>query len=240
VNRVLGAVVLAVTLGLAWAASQSGPDAALAADRDCADFSTQRQAQRFFERHGGPRRDPHNLDGDGDGRACEDLPCPCGSGGGGGDGGGSGGGGRDGGRDRTQRARVVSVTDGDTIRVRVNGHKRDLRLIGIDTPEVYGGRECGGGRASKSMKRMLDSGSRVKLIKDFSQDRRDRYGRLLRYVKRGGRDVGKRQIRRGWARVYVYERPFRKVGSYRRAQHRAKARNRGVWKHCDGHFHSGG
>jgi endonuclease YncB( thermonuclease family) len=134
------AVLIALLVGalaLAWAASGSGPSVAEAADRDCADFDSQRQAQRFFRRHGGPQQDPHRLDGDGDGRACEDLPCPCGSGGG-------GGGGGQGGRDRTQRARVVSVTDGDTIKVRFKGRRRDVRLIGIDTPEVYGGAECGG------------------------------------------------------------------------------------------------
>jgi Excalibur calcium-binding domain len=42
-------------------------------DRDCSDFKTHRQAQRFFERHH-PRRDPHRLDADHDGIACESLP----------------------------------------------------------------------------------------------------------------------------------------------------------------------
>lgn len=41
-------------------------------DRDCSDFATQRQAQRFFKNHN-PRRDPHRLDGDNDGIACEAL-----------------------------------------------------------------------------------------------------------------------------------------------------------------------
>jgi hypothetical protein len=42
-------------------------------DRDCSDFSTQRQAQHFFKTHH-PNRDPHGLDADHDGIACEDLP----------------------------------------------------------------------------------------------------------------------------------------------------------------------
>jgi hypothetical protein len=42
-------------------------------DRDCADFSTQRQAQHFYKTHN-PSRDPHRLDADHDGIACEDLP----------------------------------------------------------------------------------------------------------------------------------------------------------------------
>ena len=42
-------------------------------DYDCSDFSTQRQAQEFFEDEGGPDEDYHNLDRDGDGVACESL-----------------------------------------------------------------------------------------------------------------------------------------------------------------------
>jgi len=43
-------------------------------DRDCGDFKSQRQAQRFYEAAGGPAQDPHRLDGDGNGVACESLP----------------------------------------------------------------------------------------------------------------------------------------------------------------------
>ena len=43
-------------------------------DKDCGDFSTQREAQSFFEANGGPSNDPHGLDRDGDGRACQSLP----------------------------------------------------------------------------------------------------------------------------------------------------------------------
>ncbi len=52
--------------------SSSGPEETSTRDRDCSDFDTQPEAQRFFEsRQPG---DPHNLDGDGDGQACESLP----------------------------------------------------------------------------------------------------------------------------------------------------------------------
>lgn len=53
------------------------PAAASAADKDCANFRSQRAAQFFFLRHGGPQEDPDRLDGDNDGVACEDNPCPC-------------------------------------------------------------------------------------------------------------------------------------------------------------------
>jgi hypothetical protein len=51
----------------------SFPNIALGqADRDCRDFDTQEEAQRFYERSG--PGDPHGLDRDNDGIACESLP----------------------------------------------------------------------------------------------------------------------------------------------------------------------
>jgi len=55
-----------------WRDRTSGPGETSVQDRDCSDFSTQPEAQRFFEQN--QPGDPHNLDGDGDGEACESLP----------------------------------------------------------------------------------------------------------------------------------------------------------------------
>ena len=40
-------------------------------DKNCSDFPSAGEAQRFFLAAGGPVRDPHGLDSDGDGNACE-------------------------------------------------------------------------------------------------------------------------------------------------------------------------
>ena len=205
------------------------PAPAQAADRDCGSFSTQAAAQRFFLAHN-PSADPHYLDSDGDRIACESNPCPCNydrqpSG--------PAGGGTSTSRQLRQHARVVRVIDGDTVDVRRLGHTERVRLIGIDTPEVYGGVECGGHKASASLRRLLPRGARVTLISDPSQDRVDRYGRQLRYVQRHGHDVNKIQVARGRARVYVYNHnPFRRVTGYRHAQRTARAHNRGIWRAC--------
>ena len=67
--RLAAAVLTVVLLALA---STAQPALAFR-DRDCSDFSTQAQAQRFFKKHH-PKRDPHGLDADNDGLACESLP----------------------------------------------------------------------------------------------------------------------------------------------------------------------
>jgi micrococcal nuclease len=141
------------------------------------------------------------------------------------------------GADRTAAAKSATVdyvVDGDTIRVFIGGRREYVRFIGIDTPEVYGGAECGGRAASSSMKRMLEPGDRVTLVRDRSQDNRDYYDRLLRYVELGGNDLGRKQLRKGWAEVYVFDDPFARLGSYRRAEDKARDGDRGVWGRCGG------
>ncbi len=103
-----------------------------------------------------------------------------------------------------QRGQVIKVVDGDTIDVWLrSGREQRVRLLGIDTPEVYFGTECGGPEASRSLKQLLPVGTGVRLVSDPTQDRVDRYGRILRYVVRvlDGRDVDRAQVRRGWATV---------------------------------------
>lgn len=66
------AVAAALTIGLS-----TGAPGAAAADRNCEDFTTQKEAQEYFLSKGGPDEDPDRLDQDNDGVACESLPCPC-------------------------------------------------------------------------------------------------------------------------------------------------------------------
>lgn len=51
--------------------SADAPRAEATSDRNCSDFASEAEAQRFFQSAGGPVSDPHDLDRDGDGFACE-------------------------------------------------------------------------------------------------------------------------------------------------------------------------
>lgn len=244
-RRLLTALALLLAIMASTLAGSVAPAQALV-DMDCADFATQAEAQAFFLAAG--PGDPHRLDAEGDGLACESNPCPCtgsapvplvgqtttptptptptpvsdpdGSG--------------SSGPVQRHTGIVVKVTDGDTLEVRVHGvGVRDVRILGIDTPEVHGQRECGGPDASARMQRLAPVGSRVVLVSDASQADRDRYGRWLRYVARAGRDVGKAQVGAGLATVYVYQgNPFARTREYRRVEARAERTGRGSWSRC--------
>jgi hypothetical protein len=69
-------------------------------------------------------------------------------------------------------------------------------------------------------------------VRDRTQDNRDYYGRLLRYVEFRGRDLGRKQLRKGWAEVYVFDARFNRLRSYRRAARKVRGADRGIWGSC--------
>lgn len=128
--------------------------------------------------------------------------------------------------DFTLRGTVEYVVDGDTIAVSTGGKVERVRLIGVDTPER--GR-CYSSAATAAARRLAD-GRRVMLKGDASQATRDRYGRLLAYVwLPGGKDLGYQLLAGGYARVYVYDRPFARLSAYRVAESRGRALTSSLW-----------
>ena len=159
------------------------------------------------------------------------------------------------------QARITAVVDGDTIKVRADSARRrnyTVRLLGIDTPETVDPGEpveCGGPESTAYMLRLaftrptdedgdgvLDtkggSGRRVTLVTDPTQATFDRYRRLLAYVTtRAGVELERRMLRSGWAKVYVFNKAFRRLSTYRAIERSARRADRGVWGHCGGDFH---
>ena len=127
--------------------------------------------------------------------------------------------------------RVDHVTDGDTIQLR-NGLR--VRLVQIDTPEVFFGAECYGRQASATTKRLLPPGTRVRLFPEPATDRVDNFGRLLRYVVRpDGTNVNLRLVALGAAAPYFFD---GRRGRYARRLEalalRAQRQKRGLWRAC--------
>ena len=121
-------------------------------------------------------------------------------------------------------ATVASVTDGDTLTL-TNGQR--VRLLQIDAPES---RECYGKEARSVLLRLAPIGSRVALETDPELDRVDRYGRLLRYVRRGATNVNVELVRRGAAAPYFFRGDRgRYADRLLRAAVGAKAARRGLW-----------
>ncbi len=125
-------------------------------------------------------------------------------------------------------ARVVRVVDGDTVVLTGLGK---TRLIGVDTPEVYGGAECYGREASRFAHRVLRPGRRVRVT--VGVEPRDRYGRTLAYVFLDGkRTFNEALVAGGYARPLTIRPNDDLAPELDEAARNARAARRGLWATC--------
>lgn len=225
-----------------------GPSSAAAAV--CADHPNQRSAQEAQD----------TRDADGDGIYCEALPCPCLKPG-------QGGGGQTAkphtpAKKRAKKpakkkvkppaeidAEIVRVIDGDTVRAKTSGGGfLTVRLIGVDSPEKTalrnGSAECGGLEAAAALEEYWQrTGPEVTLVTDSTQDRYDRYGRLLAYVEPllavepDPITYQEFLLASGWSDVYVYESRFKRHNRFIDSAAIGSVARAGVWSLCEGDFH---
>lgn len=124
-------------------------------------------------------------------------------------------------------AKVQRVVDGDTVRLAGLG---SVRLIGVDTPEVYGGTvECFGPEASAFAKSVLRRGLEVRYR--VGAEPRDRYGRLLAYVwLPDGRFFNRMLVARGYATTLTIPPNDRYASRFAAAERRARESRAGIWR----------
>ena len=121
--------------------------------------------------------------------------------------------------------RVTRHSDGDTLWLSGVGK---VRLIGVDTPEVYGQAECFGQQASAFVERLLPLGSRVSYR--LGVESRDRYGRALAYLYlEDGRLLNLVLVRRGYAQPLTIPPNDELAGRFVAAARDARRRGAGLW-----------
>jgi micrococcal nuclease len=123
-------------------------------------------------------------------------------------------------------ATIQRVVDGDTVTLAPGGR---ARLIGVDTPEVYGRPECFGREASAFATRRL-AGRRVTVV--VGTEPRDRYGRLLVYLYAGGRLFNDELVRKGYATPLTIAPNIERAIELRAAGRLARERDLGLWAAC--------
>ncbi|WP_422123703.1 thermonuclease family protein [Planococcus sp. X10-3] len=137
-----------------------------------------------------------------------------------------------GGSDSHVPVEVLSVIDGDTIRILYDGEETTVRYLLIDTPETnhprYGEQPLGK-EATEENRRLLESGD-VSIEFDVG-DRFDDYSRLLAYIYVDGESVQQQLLETGHARVaYVFPPNTRYLDDFEAAEQQAKEQQIGVWE----------
>lgn len=202
-----------VCLGVAFAPNAEAQRA------KCADFASQEDAQAFMQTRGA-----NYLDRDNDGVACEALP-------------------RRGSKpkpsspatvrsprtqlptDRQSQVIVLSVGDGDTLKVQDGQTKMTVRLACVDAPERA--QAPWGQAASERLKQLLPMGQVVQL----REVDRDRYGRTVAEVSVNGQSINLQMVQEGMAVIYpkYFHNCTATQGQYRRAEAIAQQQGMGLW-----------
>ena len=145
---------------------------------------------------------------------------------------------------------VVEVVDGDTLKVEFpDGRVENVRLLGVDTPEVHTGvspdefegvpetedgrqwlRDWGHKASEWMIQRVADA--EVRIATDPEADRRGSYGRLLVYVYVDGENVNAELLEQGYARMYDSE--FAERDRFASLEASAQSQNAGLWGYTDG------
>ncbi len=127
---------------------------------------------------------------------------------------------------------LVSVVDGDTIKIKYNGSNESVRFLLVDTPETNHprlGKQPYGEEAKKFTKQLLEDQKYVYL--EFDVSYRDKYNRLLAYVyTKDGINVQEELLKNGLARVaYIYEPNTKHVDWFESVQKTAQKQAIGIW-----------
>ncbi|MCT1608045.1 thermonuclease family protein [Nesterenkonia massiliensis] len=136
-----------------------------------------------------------------------------------------------------QSAEVVSIVDGDTLVVDIDGTQERVRLLNIDTPESVHPHqpvECLGPESTQRMQELVSPGEELRL--EFDEDLRDRYERLLAAVYVEDLFINEQMAREGFGEPAYYAPNDRFLSQIEDAWAEAEAAGEGLFAdglHCE-------
>jgi micrococcal nuclease len=128
--------------------------------------------------------------------------------------------------DDTEPARLLRVIDGDTIEVRWRGGTERVRLLRINTPER--GRR-GYDEATAALERLLEGADLALEFERPGRPERDKYDRLLAYVRAGDQNANVEMVRLGWTRFWTRYGAGRHAELLAAAEDEARSESAGLW-----------
>lgn len=131
-----------------------------------------------------------------------------------------------------EEVKFDSCVDGDTFKIVINGKKKSVRMIAIDTPEsVHPTKEDEyyGKEASEYTCNKLTNAKKIELEYDENSEKEDKYDRLVAWVFVDDILLQKDLIENGYAKVaYLYD-DYKYTKTLEETQELASAKNIGIW-----------
>ncbi len=126
--------------------------------------------------------------------------------------------------------KVVSVTDGDTLKLQDG---RSVRVLGINAPEITHGKKAGQpfGRESRAQAQAFIAAANSEIRLGFEREARDHYGRWLAHVYDNlGHSLAAAQVRAGMALQVAVPPNGAQAPCLQDAEQEARQKTRGVWR----------
>ena len=144
-----------------------------------------------------------------------------------------------------ERAKVLSIVDGDTVKVIYHKQEENIRPIGIDAPERWPNKKAvkDAQRAKSDIEIITSHGKEAKgfvkaLVKpgeflwiEFDARTRDKYGRLLAYLYLpSGKMLNEEIVKAGYAQLMTIPPNLKYQERFLKAYREARENHRGLWK----------
>lgn len=127
---------------------------------------------------------------------------------------------------------LIKCVDGDTATFNINGKRKKVRFLGIDTPESvhpYKEVEEYGKDASEYTCNLLKNANIIELSYENDLSKTDKYGRILAWVWADNELVQEKLVSIGYAEVkYIYAK-YSKLDNLYKVEEEAKNKKIGIW-----------
>lgn len=131
-----------------------------------------------------------------------------------------------------ETVKYVACVDGDTIKVKIKGETKTVRMLAVDTPESvkedteveYYGKEAGEFTCKK-----IKKAKKIELEYDPNSDKVDKYDRVLAWVFVDDKLLEEEMVEKGYAKVAYLYGDYKYTNILKEKQEKAVAKGIGIW-----------
>lgn len=131
-----------------------------------------------------------------------------------------------------EKVTFSDCVDGDTIKVEIDGKKKTVRLLAIDTPESVKPNsevEYYGKEASNYTCKTIKNAKKIELEYDDNSDKTDKYDRILAWVFVDDKLLQEKLVEKGYAKVAYLYNDYKYTSILKEKQELASAKGLGIW-----------
>ena len=138
-----------------------------------------------------------------------------------------------------EQVKFSKCVDGDTATFNINGKRKKVRFLGINTPESVkkdSEVESYGKEASNYTCNLVKNANKIEIEYDINSDKEDKFGRVLAYVYVDGKMLQEELLKKGLAKVAYLYGNYQYTEQFKLLEKEAKEKKLGLWNLDDPNY----